>query len=108
MKYKWKVDEPPTGFYRSFERRHWPSAHYVGGSPAAWLTCEDEYVPANVKEGKHAPLTLTVADYSITPTKENPRPWARRNHKTKFATLEEAKQAFKLLLQTHPELMPKQ
>jgi hypothetical protein len=27
---KWKVDEPPTGRYRSFFKRHWPTCHVKG------------------------------------------------------------------------------
>lgn len=66
MKYKWKVDPPPIGRYRSFERRGWPTAYYCdeNESCAAWIMCEDKYCPADVKTGKHKPLKLHVADYS--------------------------------------------
>lgn len=63
----WKVAEAPTGMYRSFERRGWPVAHYADGSVAACISCEDDYCPRDVREGKHAPLTVRVADHSFTP-----------------------------------------
>lgn len=54
-KIKWKVGEKPTGMYRAFQSREWPTACYVVGDRYAFsISCEDEYRPADVKSGKHA------------------------------------------------------
>ena len=48
----WKVDLPPTGKYRSFGRRAWPSAHYRNEqeTPAVMITCKTDYSPQKAKE----------------------------------------------------------
>lgn len=99
VKVKWRVSAEATGPYRSFERRAWPSADYADGSAAAHVMSADEYVPSLVKEGKHAPLTVRVADHSV-------KPWQWRKMKGEFATLAAAKEAFDALLVSHPELVP--
>jgi hypothetical protein len=59
----WHVAPVPTGRYRSFERRGWPTANYgKHGLIAASISCDDEYYPSDVREGKHAPLTVRIAD----------------------------------------------
>lgn len=63
IKVKWKVSEPPTGRYRSFHRRGWPTATYATGQICAQIRCDDDYYPKAVKAGEHAPLTLLVADH---------------------------------------------
>ena len=62
MKVKWKVSESPSGPFRSFTQRAWPSAE-VNGKAAFTISCADEYVPALVKKGTHAELLLHVAVY---------------------------------------------
>lgn len=99
--YEWKVSDPPSGRYHSFEKREWPRAHYETGEPAAMLHSEDEYNPADVKTGNHKPLTLRVADHSQTP-------WQWRKAKGQFSTLQQAKDAFNSIVKQHPEIMPKQ
>lgn len=51
MKLKWRVDPAPTGRYRSFSRRGWPSADYANGECAACIVSVNdvEYTPANAK-----------------------------------------------------------
>ena len=100
MKIKWHVAAIPTGRYRSFERRGWPSAEYADGRIAAWITCADDYYPPDVRAGTHAPLILRVADHSIQPFK-----W--RKMIVTFRTLAEAKVGFEKLLAQHPELAGK-
>lgn len=61
MKVKWKVYEAPTGQYRTFFERGWPTAR----SECQFffmVRCEDEYVPAKAKIGDHGPLTLAFRD----------------------------------------------
>lgn len=61
MRLKWRVSPEPTGRYRSFEQRGWPMAYYPDGTYAGCLTCPDPYEPWNMREGKHAPITITIA-----------------------------------------------
>ena len=98
---KWKVASEPTGMYRSFNRRRWPSAEYADGRPAASILCEDDYVPCDVKVGNHRSLTVSVCDYS---TRDGNCPWTRRNMVRTFATLKEAKDAFSALVESKPEI----
>ena len=68
MKLYWRVSEPHTGRYRSFHDRAWPTAYFDKEHTlsAVRLTCDDSYVPALVREGKHAPIRISIADYSGT------------------------------------------
>lgn len=86
MKIIWKVGEAPTGSYRSFQRRAWPTGEYEDGRIGFQILCEDDYIPARVKTGDHAELSLGFMDWTgPTPT------WRRL--KRRFATLAEAKSA---------------
>lgn len=70
-KFKWRVDEAPTGPYRSFQARGWPSAVYknVRQDLAGDIQCGDDYTPARAKGGRHAPLQVRVCDHSVHPFK---------------------------------------
>jgi len=75
MKLKWKVSEVPTGRYRSFHGRQWPSASYVGtDKPAVYLSCEDDYIPAQVRVGTHAPIWITMLHHNHP---DQPVSWKR-------------------------------
>jgi hypothetical protein len=102
LKYRWKVAPPPTGRYRSFDKRSWPRAFYNNQreSIAGAIYSEDAYDPRNVKEGKHAPLIVRIADHSVTP-------WKWWQLKGTFPTLDAAKQAFASVLAKNPQLQPK-
>lgn len=104
LKIKWKVSEAPTGPYRSFHRRGWPSAYYTDEAQtyAARIECEDDYYPANVKTGSHAPLTLHIVNYSKSV--DGQRIWSIA--KRKCTTLKELKELLLTILEQHPELMP--
>lgn len=101
MKIKWKVSEVPTGMYRSFQQRAWPSAYYENGDPVAQILCADQYIPRDVTDGNHDPLTVLVADYSVTP-------WKWRKFKTHPATLAEAKAMVDRILVQYPHFRPKE
>jgi len=107
MKLKWRVSPVPTGRYRSFEKRGWPSAEYHGTDCAAVLIrCEDEYQPRAVRDGNHGPLTLYVAHWNDPAERGDGAAFNWRKVKVQIATLGEAKAlAFKVLT-THPELWP--
>lgn len=49
MKLTWKVDPPPSGRWKSFTKRGWPTAEWPDGSIAALIYCADEYIPRLVK-----------------------------------------------------------
>lgn len=102
MRLKWKVGEAPTGPYRSFHKRSWPSAYHANGWLAASISCEDPYEPSRAKTGAHAPLTVWVFDYSLGEIER--KRWRVRGN---FATLEDAKNAAALCLQNHPHFLPK-
>lgn len=61
-KLTWRVGEKPTGRYKSFQKRSWPSAEYPDGKPAITLhqVDGDSYFP-----GLSEALTLEIriADY---------------------------------------------
>jgi|SRR5208337_1163578 len=95
---KWTVDAAPTGPYRSFQKRCWPTAKYTNDRVAAAIYCPDDYTPRDAREGKHAPLTVRVADWRVTP-------WKWRQLKGTFTTLALAKAALENLLTTVPALV---
>lgn len=100
---KWKVAEAPTGRYRSFEKRGWPSASFKSNDrPAIAIYCADSYTPANVKEGRHAELMVNIADYSV-----EGQGFKWRTLKARFKTLDEAKAAGIRALEAHPDFLPK-
>jgi hypothetical protein len=104
MKYIWKVSEAPTGPYRSFQKRGWPTAETPAGEVVATIGCVDDYRPADVKTGKHQPLILRVRRKTSTSEeieKFGGFRWLRMIKE--FATLDEAKAAFKRFVDNNPE-----
>jgi len=108
-KIRWKVEAAPTGQYRSFERRGWPGASYASGDAAVMIRCEDDYVPSLVREGKHAPLSVYVSHWSVTPEEKAKRGgFVWRKLKSTYPTLKEAQAAAAKVIDEHPELHPEQ
>jgi len=101
LKLVWRVDPKPTGPYKSFEKRQWPSASYSNGSPAFSIACEEVYTPSVAKEGKHGALTIRVADHS----EHN---WRWKTIAQRAATLEEAKNIASRFLFRHPKVAPRE
>ena len=99
VKLKWKVSEAPTGHYKSFANRSWPTADLEDGRVAFHLYSEDEYVPALVKEGKHTEIVISVADWS---EKKNTFVWKRLKRRAK--TLNEAKEIAKEFAEKFPQV----
>ena len=87
-----------TGPYRSFSHRGWPTAT-VGDKVVGHVTCEDEYVPRQVREGRHKPLRVRVADY-----RQDGPGFTWRRLKQEASTLDEAKEIFRAFLEAHPEV----
>lgn len=101
IKIKWKVDPAPTGRYRSFEKRGWPRAEYDDGQLAASIICESDYIPRNVKEGKHADLKIIIYDYSSGKR-------VMKSLKLTERTLQGVKDRVKIFLNNHKEYQPKE
>jgi len=108
MKLKWEVAPVPTGRYRSFEERGWPSASYRNGDEdaAARIECADEYVPANAKSGKHLPLHLHVAHWVNPDERGEGAAFKWRKVIQIFETLPEAKAAAQSILDDRPHFWP--
>lgn len=100
-KFKWKVEEAPTGPYSSFRFRGWPSAVYKNERQdiCGDIQCKEDYTPFRAKSGKHAPLTVRVCDHSTSPFK-----WLTLT--VRCATLADAKAALAAFIDGHPEVMP--
>ena len=99
MKATWKVSPAPTGKYRSMEIRCWPDASFEDGTPAAFVRCQDDYYPKDVRTGHHKELTLVIADHSKTP-------WEWTVVKELFSTLTDLKAAYIKIIAANPEMLP--
>jgi hypothetical protein len=101
VKIRWKVAEAPTGPYRSFSFRGWPTAHYQNESQniCGDIQCKDDYTPFRAKSGNHAPLTVRVCDHSTSPLN-----WLTL--KVQCTTITDAKAALAAYIDRHPEVMP--
>lgn len=114
VKLYWKVEPEPTGRYRSFARRGWPSAYYVTGGvrtdteklkPAAFLVCDDDYDPPKVRTGQHRPIEIIVLHHQHPQAGNS---WKRFRLKETGDTLDRAKQIVQKFLDEHPEFHPKE
>jgi hypothetical protein len=106
VKIKWKVADAPTGKYRAFYDRGWPSAYYTHiDKPAVFLTCDDGYVPAQVRAGKHSPIWIRVLHHNHERANGS---WVQFKLKQPAATLEQAKQRAEAFLMGHPDWWPKE
>jgi hypothetical protein len=110
MKIYWRVADKPTGRYRAFDKRSWPTAWW--GKPeaadscvAAFMNCADEYVPERVRQGVHAPITITVCHYNHPEAGNSSK---RFRLKKQAATLDEAKQMVDAFYKSHPDWLPKE
>jgi len=97
---KWRVAEKSTGQYRSFYRRGWPTASLSDGRIAFMLRCDDEYVPALVKEGRHAEIRIHVAMWRERAGDHPTFDWRRMSDPV--ATLQEAKDLCAKFVAAHP------
>lgn len=108
MKIKWKVDPAPTGLYRSFAHRGWPTAEFANGDNAALIRCDDDYTPKRAKgEQPHAPLTVCVYDYRGASAMKHSK-WLRMVLVKKFSSLADAKKAVAAFYAANPQFMPEE
>lgn len=98
-KLKWRVDPKPTGQYRSFHRRGWPTAD-VGEHTVARVSADQEYIPSNVKRGIHGLITVHLL--IRTPTTK-PR-WVRLKERAMSLTV--AKELAQDWFNRNPQYLP--
>lgn len=98
MKTKWRVHAAPTGQYRSFQYRSWPSLEYEDGQLAASIHCEDSYSAPTAKSGRHAPLRVHIYDYSLGAQHRKCRVLVER-----YSSLDKAKAAAEATLKRYPQ-----
>lgn len=105
MKIVWKVSEKPTGLYSSFQQRCWPTASFESndGWPAAFLYCDDDYRPKQVRTGEHGPITISVCHHQHP---ERGNSWKVFRLKAKGKTLDEAKALVDEFFKQHPDWLP--
>lgn len=106
----WKNGEAPTGPYRSFHNRSWPSAHDRGGNVAASLSVAGvSYSKRAADSGEHE-IVVRVADHTNDnlgrPNKEIGA-FVWKQLKKKYRTVKEAKAAAEACLKANPQLMRK-
>lgn len=100
----WRVQQAPTGKYRTFESRGWPWAHYKNGRPAIALYCSGyAYSPRAIKAGTKYLFRLMVANHK--PGDGSAFRWVEFSGKYPM-TLEEVKKIAEELLATHQEFWP--
>lgn len=108
MKMKWKVEPEPTGRYRSFSHRGWPSATYPNGDFAGSIRCEDDYSGKRAKGLiPHKPLKVYVK--VRCKTEEDVKKYGTfqtRRLLGEFATLPEAKAALERWCTLYPQTLP--
>jgi hypothetical protein len=106
IKLKWKMADAPSGRFKSFHKRGWPSATKAGTDiPMASIECEQSYTPAIAKDGTHGPLTVRIADWT-PPTDKTKARWQWRTLKERFTSLEAAKAAALATLLKNPGFWP--
>lgn len=113
IKLKWKVGAAPTGRFRSFDSRAWPSAYYDKTDRAAcMITCTESYTPALGRDpapkkfgGGPLELIVRIADY--TPI-EGGSSWKWRSLTRRFDNLDAAKEAAEKFLNDNAAFRPKE
>lgn len=104
MKLYWKVDEKPTGRFRSFGHRGWPTAYHdkEKNVVAAAIYCDMyRYDVRHVRNPpKDLELIVRIADYSAKPA------WKWRKARRTFSNLQDAKDFVEEILVKHPEIKP--
>jgi len=118
LKIKWKVAAAPTGRYRSFQHRSWPSA-YVGDSQIAYVVCKytdggaifadyNARLAKNVSEGfAPAELIVKIADYNGDPLNPNAN-FSWKQLKARFQNMDDVKAAVLAFYTKNPNWLPKE
>lgn len=101
----WHISPAPTGKYRSFAYRGWPTASQdrKGDVSLFNVVCEENYSKRRADSGDHKPLKLRVA----VPTGLG-RGFEWRGLKGEFKTLAEAKARAQAFYDEHHEKLKRQ
>ncbi len=106
-KIRWRLGEMPTGRYKSFSNRAWPSAYYSGTGRAAVRLCSDiGYSASRVKNQQHGPIDIYIAVYAKTEEARRERgafSWWKMSKPAE--TLEEAKRRAQEYLDENPQIV---
>lgn len=102
----WRVYPPPTGKYRSFEHRTWPSATYKSGLPAVQLICDENYSPRVARQDGLS-IKIGLADWSNPSNKQTGSRFTWRYLVQRASNLNQAKMMAIKFLQNHQEFHPK-
>lgn len=111
IKLKWKLPDAPTGRFRSFDKRGWPSATYKGTDKmAAMISCALAYNASLARDpvlhnGTLLELTVLLADYTRV---EHGGSWKWRTLKQRFNTLAAAKDAAEKYLTDNAAFRPEE
>lgn len=108
LKLKWKVSEEPTGRYRSFEKRSWPTAYYgsENGKPAAFIYCSESYTAQRAKSGE-CELKIVILNHNQDYVKSKGlTAWVRCTLKKTVKTVAEAKETVYAFLESRPHWWP--
>lgn len=98
----WKASEAPTGRYRSFQRRSWPTATWGKDGPMAvalYSFDNSDYVP---RLAELIEIEIRVADHRTDPE------WHWRKLKARGKGLKDAKRIAAAFFEAHPEFKPKE
>lgn len=101
IKLKWLVCPEPTGRFRSFETRGFPTADYPEGQTAARIVCSESYMPSVHKDATNLHLELHVACYENGTFK-----WRRLNKRA--CSIAEAKQIISHFINKNRKFAPEQ
>lgn len=101
MKLKWKIGEKPTGRYRSFQQRSWPSADYEDGTYAGCLFPVEPRLSYHVRIAETTELRVHIALHNT-----GSPGWGAVRLKQTFVGVTAAKQALSDYLDAHPEAWP--
>ncbi len=106
MKIKWTVGNAPTGMYRSFQHRSWPTAEDEHGNVIAQMRHPKSYTAAlAVYAGENA-ITVYIADWynAMAEVRDKNKPaFEWRKLKKNFNCVGDAKRAVATFFKTHPE-----
>lgn len=98
----WRHGEKPTGPYKSFQTRRWPSAfHHRADGPVAVHLLSEENVSYHVSIADSTKLLVRVADHRKSP-------WTWRQLKARPLGLDEAKTLVKKFFEANPDWVPKE
>lgn len=102
MKIIWRVGDSPTGMYRSFSQRTWPSAADENGNAIAAMYHGESYTAQLAADAGENRIQVAIADWSDK--KHGAFTW--KTLKQRFSDVKSAKAAVANFWEAHPEYHP--